>query len=257
MKKTKTVIFFTFALFLCAICMIMFTACDSGDSSQTQDSEANSVSSTTQAPEKEHVHAFTGWINTKKATCREGGEQKRTCFCGEKETRNTPVTDHSWREATCTAPKTCTVCGETSGTALGHTCAVGVCERCKEHLTPTINLPSTPINDIKVIYLSFHDSVQRKMNLLSITYEFDVWGDLNFCFSGEKTYDIDGPTSSTPVSFVWKLLDDEGFVVASGTAFTDQIKVGEKFKNKEFHAYSFELDPKCTSYTLVIEDDIH
>ena len=31
-----------------------------------------------------------------------------------------PECEHSWKEATCTAPKTCTACGETEGEALGH-----------------------------------------------------------------------------------------------------------------------------------------
>ena len=32
----------------------------------------------------------------------------------------TPECSHSWLDATCTAPKTCSVCGETEGEALGH-----------------------------------------------------------------------------------------------------------------------------------------
>ena len=35
-------------------------------------------------------------------------------YCGAKRH------EHSWTEATCTMPKTCTVCGETEGEALGH-----------------------------------------------------------------------------------------------------------------------------------------
>ena len=31
-----------------------------------------------------------------------------------------PECEHSWKDATCTAPKTCTACGETEGEALGH-----------------------------------------------------------------------------------------------------------------------------------------
>ena len=46
------------------------------------------------------------------------------------------VCKHEWREATCTEPKTCTLCGETEGEALGHkwssaTCASPkTCVRC-------------------------------------------------------------------------------------------------------------------------------
>lgn len=46
--------------------------------------------------------------------------------------------EHTWKEATCTEPKTCSECGETEGEALGHewkdaTCKVAkTCERCGE-----------------------------------------------------------------------------------------------------------------------------
>ena len=44
--------------------------------------------------------------------------------------------DHEWKDATCTAPKTCSLCEETEGEALGHTggtatcSAKAVCTRC-------------------------------------------------------------------------------------------------------------------------------
>lgn len=42
----------------------------------------------------------------------------RTCsLCGKTEGE---VVDHTWVEATCEAPKTCSVCGTTEGEALGH-----------------------------------------------------------------------------------------------------------------------------------------
>ncbi len=41
-----------------------------------------------------------------------------------------PECDHSWSDATCTAPATCTLCGETSGSALGHSYVDGICSVC-------------------------------------------------------------------------------------------------------------------------------
>ena len=35
--------------------------------------------------------------------------------------------EHEWQEATCTAPKTCTLCGETEGEANGHTWEAATC----------------------------------------------------------------------------------------------------------------------------------
>ena len=69
------------------------------------------------------------------ATCTEAGQKTYyVCEgCGlwfEDATGNVEITDHDsvillpshdWQEATCTAPKTCKVCGETEGEANGHT----------------------------------------------------------------------------------------------------------------------------------------
>ena len=40
---------------------------------------------------------------------------------------------HSYKEATCTRPKTCTVCGTMSGNALGHNYVLGECTICKDY----------------------------------------------------------------------------------------------------------------------------
>ena len=39
--------------------------------------------------------------------------------------------EHTWTEATCTEPKTCSVCGETEGEALGHTWVEATCAEAK------------------------------------------------------------------------------------------------------------------------------
>lgn len=53
--------------------------------------------------------------NWNDATCTE----PKTCsLCGKTEG---DVLEHKWKEATCTEPQTCSLCGETEGNALGHT----------------------------------------------------------------------------------------------------------------------------------------
>ncbi len=63
-------------------------------------------------------------------------EVPKTCsLCGETEGE---ALGHAWAEATCEAPSTCDGCGNTQGEALGHewvdaTCeAAKICSRCKE-----------------------------------------------------------------------------------------------------------------------------
>ncbi|MBR4626506.1 MAG: hypothetical protein IKO47_02155 [Ruminococcus sp.] len=57
---------------------------------------------------------------------------------------------HKWKDATCTAPKTCTVCGATEGGALGHAPENGYCKRCGEKIE--INLLIYSDADIDVYY---------------------------------------------------------------------------------------------------------
>ena len=71
-----------------------------------------------------HVHSWTD------ATCT----SPKTCSaCGETEGE---ALGHKWIEATCISPKTCSICGETEGEALGHdwkeaTCTdAKTCNRC-------------------------------------------------------------------------------------------------------------------------------
>ena len=65
-------------------------------------------------------------------TCTQNGYTTYTCtVCGDsKVEHDTNATGHSWQDATCTTPKTCAVCGETEGEALGHSFMDCVCERC-------------------------------------------------------------------------------------------------------------------------------
>ncbi len=87
------------------------------------------------AAEEECQHQWTD------ATCK----APKTCsLCGETEGE---VGDHSWVDATCKAPKTCSVCGATEGEIGDHSYVDGICFVCGEAevLTPfsqQITLPS-------------------------------------------------------------------------------------------------------------------
>lgn len=49
-------------------------------------------------------------------------------------TPNSTTCSHTYNSATCTEPQKCTKCGETKGTALGHTTTNGECYRCHEYI---------------------------------------------------------------------------------------------------------------------------
>ena len=81
-----------------------------------------------------HEHSWTEATCTAPRTCTE---------CGETEGE---ALGHTWTEATCTQPKTCSVCGETEGEAAGHVLGdanyqeAAVCQVCGE----SVGEPLTP-----------------------------------------------------------------------------------------------------------------
>ena len=46
--------------------------------------------------------------------------------------KGTATCQHQWVDADCDSPKTCSVCGETEGDALGHKYENGICTGCGE-----------------------------------------------------------------------------------------------------------------------------
>ncbi len=57
-------------------------------------------------------------------------------------------------------------------------------------------------------------------------------------FTGEKTYESKGDNYSSKCRTGWKLYDEEGYVVKSGTCYTSSVEQGEKYKDSEETIYS-------------------
>ena len=76
-----------------------------------------------------HTHVYDKEVvkdayRASKATCDKAATYYKSCKCGAAHSSKTfsygnPV-GHKWDDATCTAPKTCSVCHTTEGTVLGH-----------------------------------------------------------------------------------------------------------------------------------------
>ncbi len=283
---------------------------------------------------------------------------------------------HSWKNATCEEPKTCSKCGETSGNALGHTTANGECYRCNGYIgtkpakpqyisnrsinhddnkgyfyflfsfkdgneneikfgatvkirivnsenetvyskthTVTekdfgtwenkyynkkwlaasiyiydadITLGSSksgkiyytitasdgtswdeysldisddlPVKQTTIILPTLPDTIAdfsysgkttSAVKITNITYEISD-DDLYFYFTGEKTYDVEGNKYSRSCVVGWKLYDSEGYIVDSGTFYSPNIAVGEKFRDEK--EYAWDVIKPGETYTLVISN---
>lgn len=111
----------------------------------------------------------------------------------------------------------------------------------------TIQFPQLPLT---IQDYGYSSKIQTTLRIDSITYEKVYEDSLYIYFSGEKTYDVDGNNSDSWISFDWKLYDSENYLIDHGTFYTDNISVGDKFKNK----YIFVADgiKAGESYKLVI-----
>ena len=76
-------------------------------------------------------HNYTSKV-TKNATCAEEGETTFTCGrCADTYTEAIEKLPHTFKDATCADPMTCTACGATEGEALGHTWVDATCTTAK------------------------------------------------------------------------------------------------------------------------------
>lgn len=108
-----------------------------------------------------------------------------------------------------------------------------------------VNSPSLPktINEY-----SSNGKIKTSCTITEITYK--VFDDrLNIYFTGEKTNDAEGTGYARSCKISWRLIDSEKYVVATGTCYTESIKIGEKFKDEVDFAY--HIDPEET-YTIEI-----
>ena len=80
-----------------------------------------------------HAHAYVELERTDE-TCTADGQRLLRCqVCGKEKTEVLPAR-HIYQDATCTTPRTCTRCGATTGSALGHTTGLGICGNCGQEI---------------------------------------------------------------------------------------------------------------------------
>ena len=197
-------------------------------------------------------HSYTSKVTTA-ATCTEEGVKTYTCSsCGDSYKETIFATGHKWVNATCTKAKTCSNCGITSGDALGHNFISGKnCSRCGAEPSATFELPSTPK---KISYIASSGKVYSSCEVTKITYSLKQSNsdglEYVFTFEGKCTYNRDGDNKSDGMLIAYKLYDSDGVVVASGLVVTEEVAVGEKFKDS---IAIYWLTPGET-YKLVIFD---
>ena len=89
------------------------------------------------------THTFV-LASTKESSCTEVGAKQYKCSnCDHSYSEEIALKDHTYSSATCINPQTCTSCGRTEGTALGHSIGTVLCSRCGEVLFETLTYSGT------------------------------------------------------------------------------------------------------------------
>ena len=101
-----------------------------------------------------YLNAAHKYVNTKTtdATCKSAGSKSFECsVCHNTYSETIAIKSHSYSAATCTKPKTCTGCGKTEGTALGHSTGGVKCSKCGEITFKTLTYTGTGSKIVKNI----------------------------------------------------------------------------------------------------------
>ena len=120
-----------------------------------------------------------------------------------------------------------------------------------DHLPYTDYLLEIPERPFALYSNSSDGSIEAVIRIDKADYEVsdprDEETKIKIFLSGEMVYVSDGPHISRQVPIIWKLYDAEGYVVESGTAYSNLTEEGEKFKNTIILGDSF----KPGSYALI------
>lgn len=100
---------------------------------------------------------------------------------------------------------------------------------------------------------SWNKKLQSTVKITDVRYGTDEYSGttMTIVFMGEKTYDSSGNNHSDNCEFSWRVLDKDGYVVDSGTVFTSELKVGDKFNNES--AYVFNVVPGEQYYLELLD----
>ncbi len=131
----------TVLLVMVALLAVLLVACGTADKKSSPDSDDPGVSDdTTKDPDEKPDDTVclheTVTDAAVEATCTEAGKTEGShcakCQKVLKAQEEIPAAGHVWKEATCSAPKTCTGCDLTEGEAVDHKYQNGVCTFCKQ-----------------------------------------------------------------------------------------------------------------------------
>ena len=156
-------------------------------------------------------HSYTEKV-IKAASCTKAGKKEEICSrCGKKTTKEIPATGHDWQAADCLTPKTCRICGATTGSPTKHSVnAYGICSNCGTDVL----LEQCSIS-VEGLPVSIHDEDGEAV-ITSADFQFENdYGDLKLLpvIKGKITATEGG--GDRIISFLVLIKDENGAYVAT------------------------------------------
>ena len=118
-------------MLLALVMLLCLCACNSADAPETEPSEdmtqSTEASTDTSDPTEESGEAASDPTEASGETASDPTEEPAPTPTEAPTTPTSASCSHNWKAATCTAPKTCTKCGATDGSAAGHSWKAATC----------------------------------------------------------------------------------------------------------------------------------
>ena len=163
-------------------------------------------------------HTYGEYVVVKNATCAAKGTKERSCsLCGNKETADIAMTDHTWTNATCASPKKCTVCGKTEGNTIPHAKAPDANWKCSDcgQTIYTDNYKYIASSDFRSIKNDYNSAVAKYayITLYRADDKAYVLVDVYYTIGSKSFNDVilhnisDGTRIKDPVNYYEKLKD--------------------------------------------------
>lgn len=216
--------------------LLVFLLSRGGDSQKDPQLRVPDESTAATTDELFHVHDWVPATCTAPMTCSTCGETLGTAG------------DHQWLDATCTAPETCFTCGKTQGSALGHDWkpatndAPKTCSRCGEtEGDPLAHIASTeddPLGYIEFVDGDFASFYWQNSSTSKYVFDEPIRGCTEFVLYFQPTFN-----HNTHVSR-WKLMIQD----TSGN-WNQQISF-DLNESEYLHAFSF--NPKLNIQAVAV-----
>lgn len=194
-----------------------------------------------------HIHIWDEETITKNPTCTERGETTYKCECGETKTVST-MPHHTWGSASCGEVVKCTNCSETSVNTKSHVLDENKtkCVNCQKPYIK-LTLPTLPL---EVDEYNTENVLLSTFSITGLSYEVENDA-LIIKLTGSKSYSITNSEHQRACKVAYKILDSDGFVVASGSLSTVPLSTHDKVRNVEIKSNAVK---DWSEYTLIIQN---